>query len=52
MAGQYLPQCDEKGHYRNIQCQHSTKHCWCSDKNGNEIAGTRVRGRLPVCGML
>ncbi|KAH9419811.1 Calcium ion binding [Dermatophagoides pteronyssinus] len=49
IIGQYLPQCDEKGHYRNIQCQHTTKHCWCSDKNGNEIAGTRVHGRLPVC---
>ncbi|XP_052005476.1 CD74 molecule, major histocompatibility complex, class II invariant chain a [Xyrauchen texanus] len=47
--GFFRPQCDEQGNYLALQCWHSTGYCWCVDKDGNEIKGTRVRGR-PQCG--
>ncbi|XP_051514460.1 HLA class II histocompatibility antigen gamma chain-like isoform X2 [Myxocyprinus asiaticus] len=47
--GFFRPQCDEQGNYLPIQCWHSTGYCWCVDKDGNEIKGTRIRGR-PQCG--
>ncbi|KAA0709848.1 H-2 class II histocompatibility antigen gamma chain Ia antigen-associated invariant chain [Triplophysa tibetana] len=47
--GFYQPQCDEQGNFLPMQCWHSTGYCWCVDNNGNEIKGTRTRGR-PTCG--
>ncbi|XP_056626375.1 CD74 molecule, major histocompatibility complex, class II invariant chain a [Triplophysa dalaica] len=47
--GFYRPQCDEQGNFLPMQCWHSTGYCWCVDNNGNEIKGTRTRGR-PTCG--
>ncbi|XP_051506488.1 CD74 molecule, major histocompatibility complex, class II invariant chain a isoform X2 [Myxocyprinus asiaticus] len=46
--GFFRPQCDEQGNYLPLQCWHSTGYCWCVDKDGNEIKGTRIRGR-PKC---
>ncbi|XP_071373425.1 CD74 molecule, major histocompatibility complex, class II invariant chain a [Centroberyx affinis] len=46
--GYYTPQCDEQGHYKPMQCWHSTGYCWCVDENGNPIQGTEMRGR-PDC---
>ncbi|XP_030620547.1 CD74 molecule, major histocompatibility complex, class II invariant chain a [Chanos chanos] len=46
--GVYRPQCDEQGNYLPMQCWHSTGYCWCVDKDGHEIGGTRIRGR-PQC---
>ncbi|XP_055034600.1 CD74 molecule, major histocompatibility complex, class II invariant chain a isoform X1 [Misgurnus anguillicaudatus] len=46
--GFFRPQCDEEGNYLPMQCWHSTGYCWCVDKNGNEIKGTRIRGK-PIC---
>lgn len=42
--GQYLPSCDEAGYYRSHQCHSSSNQCWCVDRYGNEIAGSRARG--------
>lgn len=42
--GQYLPSCDEAGYYRAHQCHSSSNQCWCVDRYGNEIAGSRARG--------
>ncbi|XP_026098483.1 H-2 class II histocompatibility antigen gamma chain-like [Carassius auratus] len=47
--GFYKPKCDEQGNYQPMQCWHSTGYCWCVDKNGNEISGTKVRGKRPAC---
>uniref|UniRef100_A0A8C8E7R5 Nidogen 2 n=1 Tax=Otus sunia TaxID=257818 RepID=A0A8C8E7R5_9STRI len=38
----HVPQCDEEGRYRPLQCHGSTGHCWCVDAAGQEIAGTRT----------
>ncbi|XP_053924157.1 nidogen-2 isoform X3 [Cuculus canorus] len=48
----HVPQCDEEGRYRPLQCHSSTGHCWCVDTAGQEIAGTRtVPGSTPPrCG--
>ncbi|XP_074677239.1 nidogen-2 isoform X1 [Strix aluco] len=48
----HVPQCDEEGRYRPLQCHGSTGHCWCVDAAGQEIAGTRtVPGSTPPrCG--
>ncbi|XP_052010978.1 HLA class II histocompatibility antigen gamma chain-like isoform X1 [Xyrauchen texanus] len=47
--GFFRPQCDEQGNYLPMQCWHSTGYCWCVDKDGTEIEGTRIKGR-PQCG--
>jgi len=44
-----LPDCDADGYYKAIQCDQS--YCWCSSREGIEVAGTRqskfnVRSRL------
>ncbi|KAM9820898.1 LOW QUALITY PROTEIN: nidogen-2 [Neosynchiropus ocellatus] len=42
LAGVFVPQCDENGHYAKQQCHGSTGHCWCVDNRGEELAGTRT----------
>ncbi|XP_055571561.1 nidogen-2 isoform X1 [Falco cherrug] len=48
----HMPQCDEEGRYRPLQCHRSTGHCWCVDAAGQEIAGTRTApgSTPPRCG--
>ncbi|KAM6255307.1 nidogen-2 [Spheniscus humboldti] len=48
----HVPQCDEEGRYRPLQCHSSTGHCWCVDAAGQEIAGTRTApgSTPPRCG--
>ncbi|XP_015721444.1 nidogen-2 isoform X2 [Coturnix japonica] len=48
----HVPQCDEQGNYRPLQCHGSTGHCWCVDSSGQEIAGTRTApgSTPPRCG--
>lgn len=48
-TGHYYPACDHNGLYKKIQCHSGTGFCWCSDPLGNEMEGTRQRGR-PDCG--
>ncbi|NXU23591.1 NID2 protein, partial [Thalassarche chlororhynchos] len=43
----HVPQCDEQGRYRPLQCHGSTGHCWCVDAAGQEIAGTRTAPGSP-----
>lgn len=45
---QYVPQCNEDGDFENVQCDPGTHACWCVDKYGMEIAGTKVQGNI-VC---
>ena len=49
-VGQYIPTCDENGAYEPLQCHDSTGHCWCVERNGQEIPGTRSGpGSRPMC---
>ncbi|KAI7804654.1 nidogen-2 isoform X2 [Triplophysa rosa] len=42
LIGAFIPQCDDEGQYRPLQCHGSTGHCWCVDSLGRERAGTRT----------
>uniref|UniRef100_A0A8B9TUN5 Nidogen 1 n=1 Tax=Anas platyrhynchos TaxID=8839 RepID=A0A8B9TUN5_ANAPL len=49
-VAQFVPQCDEHGNYLPTQCHSSTGYCWCVDRDGNEIDGTRSGpGVQPPC---
>lgn len=52
MGNGHVPQCDEQGNYRPLQCHGSTGYCWCVDGAGQEIAGTRTApgSTPPRCG--
>uniref|UniRef100_A0A803XNX2 Thyroglobulin type-1 domain-containing protein n=1 Tax=Meleagris gallopavo TaxID=9103 RepID=A0A803XNX2_MELGA len=39
----------KEGYYKATQCHGSTGQCWCVDKYGNEIAGSRKQGTVS-CG--
>ncbi|XP_030627952.1 nidogen-1-like [Chanos chanos] len=41
-VGQYVPTCDAYGAYEPTQCHGSIGQCWCVDRNGQEIPGTRT----------
>ncbi|XP_041942969.1 nidogen-2 isoform X5 [Alosa sapidissima] len=47
IVGAFVPQCDEAGQYRPLQCHGSTGHCWCVDVQGQERAGTRAPPSSP-----
>ncbi|KAM6940668.1 testican-3 [Xenentodon cancila] len=51
LLGQYLPSCDEEGYYRSHQCHSSSGQCWCVDRYGNEVAGSRSHGTAD-CGVI
>ncbi|XP_007899535.2 testican-1 isoform X1 [Callorhinchus milii] len=48
LLGSFVPRCNEEGYYKATQCHGSTGQCWCVDKYGNEIAGSRLQGN-PTC---
>lgn len=49
-VGQYIPSCDENGSYEPMQCHGSTGYCWCVERNGQEVLGTRSGpGSRPMC---
>uniref|UniRef100_A0A8C9VTQ9 Nidogen 2 n=1 Tax=Scleropages formosus TaxID=113540 RepID=A0A8C9VTQ9_SCLFO len=45
--GAFVPQCDEEGQYRPLQCHGSTGYCWCVDSGGQEREGTRTPPGAP-----
>ncbi|KAK2510267.1 Spock1 [Columba guinea] len=49
-GGAFIPRCNEEGYYKATQCHGSTGQCWCVDKYGNEIAGSRKQGTV-TCGI-
>ncbi|KAB7496190.1 Proteoglycan Cow, partial [Armadillidium nasatum] len=51
LLGGYIPECDSEGYYRPTQCHVSASMCWCVDKHGVEITGSRTRG-TPNCDSL
>lgn len=42
--GIFLPTCDEDGYYKATQCHSSVGQCWCVDRYGNELGGSRSGG--------
>uniref|UniRef100_A0A8C4SDQ6 Testican-3 n=1 Tax=Erpetoichthys calabaricus TaxID=27687 RepID=A0A8C4SDQ6_ERPCA len=48
LVGVFVPRCNDEGYYKPTQCHGSTGQCWCVDKYGNEIAGSRKQGN-PTC---
>lgn len=36
--------CKPDGSYSDVQCDKSTDECWCVNKNGEEVLGTRSLG--------
>ncbi|XP_057685264.1 nidogen-2 isoform X2 [Corythoichthys intestinalis] len=49
LVGAFVPQCDANGEYTPQQCQVSTGHCWCVDRQGQERPGTRSPpGATPI----
>ncbi|XP_031435769.1 nidogen-2 isoform X4 [Clupea harengus] len=47
LVGAFIPECDEEGQYRPLQCHGSTGHCWCVSDQGQERAGTRTPAGSP-----
>ncbi|XP_018583170.1 nidogen-2 isoform X2 [Scleropages formosus] len=47
LVGAFVPQCDEEGQYRPLQCHGSTGYCWCVDSGGQEREGTRTPPGAP-----
>lgn len=49
----FTPECNEDGTYKSRQCfthLYYGKQCWCVDKHGQEILGTRrIDGSHPDC---
>ncbi|MBN3308519.1 TICN1 protein, partial [Amia calva] len=48
LVGAFIPRCNDEGYFKPTQCHGSTGQCWCVDKYGNEIAGSRKQGN-PTC---
>uniref|UniRef100_A0A8C5MND2 Nidogen 2 n=1 Tax=Leptobrachium leishanense TaxID=445787 RepID=A0A8C5MND2_9ANUR len=47
---QYVPQCDLYGDFSPLQCHGNSGYCWCVDKDGQEIPGSRTQpGMTPGC---
>ncbi|XP_064148544.1 nidogen-2 isoform X1 [Loxodonta africana] len=47
---QYVPQCDDLGQFIPLQCHGKSDFCWCVDKDGREVEGTRSQpGTTPAC---
>ena len=49
--GHFVPQCKADGSYEERQCLQSTGECWCVDRNGNELPGTRSK-EMHDCSLL
>ena len=48
LVGAFVPQCSADGSFKSKQCWGSTGYCWCVDKYGKEVPGTKIRGE-PDC---
>lgn len=49
MPGFFVPRCDDDGFFMPEQCN-PRKECWCVDRNGAELGGTRkTKGKKPKC---
>ena len=46
--GVFVPDCKPDGSYNPVQCLRVEGPCWCVDKNGKEILGTRNENGKPA----
>ncbi|XP_043920340.1 saxiphilin-like [Protopterus annectens] len=46
MPGAFIPQCDEMGNYLPMQCDGNTGYCWCVNKDGEKIVGSKRLGEV------
>ncbi|KAJ8399303.1 hypothetical protein AAFF_G00413410 [Aldrovandia affinis] len=44
LLGSFVPSCDADGYYKSHQCHGSSGQCWCVDRYGNEVVGSRTHG--------
>ena len=47
--GNYIPKCKDDGSYDPVQCHVALNQCWCVDRFGNELHGTRQTSGTPDC---
>eukprot|EP00794_Sanderia_malayensis_P014103 gene14103-15576_t len=47
--GMFVPSCNDDGTYNALQCHASSGYCWCVERNGEKVLGTRVRFGKPNC---
>ncbi|KAJ8409141.1 hypothetical protein AAFF_G00241620 [Aldrovandia affinis] len=46
----YMPQCDALGQFQPVQCYGDSTYCWCADRDGREVIGTRSHDAVkPAC---
>ena len=45
-AGAYVPQCDDDGFFRPMQCHASSGECWCVDHAGHKLNTMSSDGSL------
>ena len=44
----FVAGCKPDGSFESVQCHSKTGYCWCVNKQGNELTGTRQWGK-PNC---
>ena len=49
--GKFEPSCKPDGGYNVVQCDPSAGVCWCVDKDGVEVPGSRTPN-VPSCGLM
>ena len=53
MVGLFVPECDNDGQFKRIQCWEMLRLCWCvGPHDGKELPGSRVNttsGKKPDC---
>lgn len=49
LIGAYVPQCNEDGSYKEVQCHGSTGYCWCVNDKGVKREETEIRFKTPNC---
>ncbi|XP_074636981.1 serine protease hepsin-like isoform X1 [Acropora palmata] len=47
--GTFVPKCKSNGEFRLKQCHKKTKYCWCVDREGRRIPGTKSKEKKLNC---
>ena len=45
-SGAHVPMCQPNGSYADLQCDLFSGYCWCVDREGRELKGTRSKGQV------
>ncbi|KAF8771843.1 Saxiphilin like protein [Argiope bruennichi] len=49
VLGKYVPQCDDNGNYKTVQCWSDTNHCFCVDPETGEETSAPAKGDSINC---